>query len=308
MPRDQQPVLITAFLLDALLGEPPNQIHPVAWMGRIIVWARKSTPKKGRLLYGSILSWGGACVVWWLASHYLRFARSLPLPLNWLLQGTLMKMTFSLRGLDQAAAEVEHALLTGNLALAKEKLSWHLVSRDVSGLDEAQVAAAAIESVAENTSDGIIAPLLFYLVGGLPAALSYRYINTVDSMLGYRDDEREWLGKIPARTDDLLNLIPARLTALLILAASKGHGWQIWWRDASKTASPNAGHPMSAMAGALDVELEKVDHYVLGSGGKQPDADDLRESRRLFFAAIGLLLLLISLLPTGKRHAYTDSS
>jgi len=152
-------------------------------------------------------------------------------------------------------------------------VSWRLVSRDTATLSATQVSAATIESVAENLSDSVVAPLLYYAVGGLPAAFGYRFANTADAMVGYRDEVYEWLGKAPARLDDLFNLVPARLAAALIVAAapltgeSAGRAWRIWRRDAGKTASPNAGHPMSAMAGALDVELEKVGHYRLGAAG-----------------------------------------
>ena len=172
-------------------------------------------------------------------------------------------------------------------------MSWHLVSRDTAQLDEAQVAAAAIESVAENTSDGIVAPLLAYAVGGLPAALIYRYVNTGDSLLGYRDAEREWLGKIPARTDDLLNLIPSRVTALLFILL-RPQAWTVWRRDARLTASPNAGQPMSAMAGALNIELEKVAHYRLNAGARLPTLTTCKPRGHLYTAATllvaGLLL------------------
>jgi adenosylcobinamide-phosphate synthase len=202
----------------------------------------------------------------------------------------LLKTTISLRGLNNAAHEVETALRGDDLREARRLLSWHLVSRDTSQLDASQVAAAAIESVAENTSDGIIAPLVWYGVGGVSAALTYRYLQTCDSILGYRDAEREWLGKIPARTDDLLNLIPARLTALCIVAL-RPRGWHVWRRDAHLTASPNAGHPMSAMAGALDIELEKVGHYRLNARARSPETGDIRRARYLMFGAVGLFTI-----------------
>lgn len=121
-----------------------------------------------------------------------------------------------------------------------------------------------------------MAPLVSYLCAGLPGALAYRFANTADSMLGYRDAAREWLGKTPTRWDDLLNLVPARLTALLLIAGALLTGedarraCRVWRRDRRNTASPNAGHPMSAMGGALGVELEKVDHYTLSGGDRKP--------------------------------------
>jgi adenosylcobinamide-phosphate synthase len=192
---------------------------------------------------------------------------------------------------------VQHALEGQKLTEARRLLSWHLVSRDTSQLNESQISAAAIESIAENTSDGMIAPLFFYVLGGLPAAFAYRFANTVDSILGYHDTEYEWLGKFPARFDDMLNFVPARLTGLFIVLsapfyrASLTKAWNIMWRDSRKTASPNAGIPMSAMAGALGVELEKVDHYRLGQSLRSPSVHDLPRARCLLYVSVWMATL-----------------
>ena len=176
----------------------------------------------------------------------------------------------------QAAQAVASALARDDLNEARRLLAWHLVSRDTAILDKAQISAAVIESIAENTNDSIVAPALYYLLGGLPCALGYRFINTADALVGYRDIKHEWLGKVSARLDDLANVVTARLTAGLFIVAAHLAGedakraWQIWRRDSGQTASPNAGHPMSAAAGALGVELEKVEHYRLGAGGRGP--------------------------------------
>lgn len=295
--RDRSRILAMALLLDVTLSEPPSRWHPVVWFGSLIAALRRRAPKRGRLgslLYGGAISAGGMALVWTVTTLACRIVRKLPFPLDTLAEAWLLKTTFSARGLNRAALEVETALRAGHLAEARRLLSRHLVSRDTAQLNEALVTAAAIESVAENTSDGIIAPLLAYSVGGLPAALAYRYVNTGDSILGYRDAEREWLGKIPARADDVLNLIPSRLTALLFVLL-RPRAWAIWRRDARLTVSPNAGQPMSAMAGALDVELEKVAHYRLNAGARLPNVDDLRQARRLMLAAVALLTFLLLL-------------
>jgi adenosylcobinamide-phosphate synthase len=221
--------------------------------------------------------------------------------ITYLLIALFLKLTISLRGLDRAARDVQSALEAENLPEARRLLSWHLVSRDTSQLDESKVSAAAIESVAENSSDGIVAPLFFFTLGGLPAAFAYRFINTADSMLGYHDEEREWLGKIPARLDDVLNFIPARLAGLFIVlsapfcGASLSQAWKIMRRDSNQTASPNAGIPMSAMAGALGVELEKIGHYALGKGLRLPQSADLTRARRMLVVAVGFAALVFSL-------------
>lgn len=166
-----------------------------------------------------------------------------------------------------------------------------MVSRDTATLDTPRIAAATIESVAENSSDGVIAPLFYYAALGLPGAFVYRWLNTVDSLWGYRDPARQWLGKSGARADDVANWVPARLTAVLLMAAAwlfgdAGQAWRIWRRDAHLTASPNAGQPMSTMAGALGVELEKVGHYQLGAGLALPEAEDIRHAVTLMRGAV----------------------
>lgn len=299
-----------AWCIDLVLGDPPNRFHPVAYMGQAIAWAKRLAPRRsmrGRLLYGSAVVAGG-CITILAAGRLISGALvRLPFPLHWLAEAVLLKMLFSLSGLVKAAHQIQRALERDELDTARRLVRWHLVSRDTSQLRASHVAAATIESVAENASDGVIAPLLYYALGGLPAALAYRFVSTCDSMWGYRDAEHEWLGKAAARLDDLLNLLPARLTAMLIMVASWLLGedahmaWRVWRRDAAMTASPNAGHPMSVMAGALGVELEKIGHYRLGRGLRPPQAQDIQRSIRLVTIACGLATLLIALL-AGLLH------
>jgi adenosylcobinamide-phosphate synthase len=298
-------VLVLALLLDRFVGDPPNRYHPVACMGQVISAAERHAPpapppsggyrrRLAQLGYGAMLVVGGSLgskavgrLLGWIIS-------ALPAPLSWLAEAGLLKLTFSLRGLVGAADQVRRALESGDLPEARRLASWHLVSRDTGALTASQVAAATIESVAENASDGVVAPLVYYALGGLPAALAYRFVSTADSMLGYRDAAHEWLGKAAARLDDLLNLLPARLTASLIVLAAGLAGensqraLRIWRRDARLTASLNAGHPMSAMAGALGVELEKVGHYQLGGGQPAPTPSDIVRAVRLVYVVTAL--------------------
>jgi adenosylcobinamide-phosphate synthase len=296
-----------ALLFDLVLGDPPNRFHPTAWMGSLIRSLLRFRPRGNsfaELLYGILIVLMGISVTTSIGFGIQYITSFLPLWAEVLLQALFLKLTISLRGLDRAAREVQTALQNNNLREARRLLSWHLVSRDTSHLNESQVSAAAIESVAENTSDGIIAPLFFFAIGGLPGAFAYRFVNTADSMLGYRDVEREWLGKFSARFDDLLNFIPARLTGLFIVlaaplcGASLTNAWKIMWRDSRVTASPNAGVPMSAMAGVLGVRLEKVDHYQLGKGLRPSSVKDMLRARRILYMSIllnALVLLLVSL-------------
>jgi adenosylcobinamide-phosphate synthase len=296
-------VLWIAIVIDWLLGEPSNQRHPVAYMGRLIALLRRHAPQSGndsQFLYGAWITILGSGIVYLIGYTVFRLTDKLPYPFQLLVRGWILKTTFSWQGLDRAAHEVEVALRAGDIEEARRLLSWHLVSRDVSQLNEHQMSAAVIESVAENTSDGVIAPLVWYAVGDIPLALVYRYINTGDAMLGYRDIEREWLGKFFARTDDLLNLIPARLTAFLFIIV-RPQAWSIWQRDANKTSSPNAGHPMSAMAGALDIELEKVDHYTLNQGGALPTVQHISQARRVMMLACGIFALGLGVMLRQKH-------
>ncbi|MGZ3415502.1 MAG: adenosylcobinamide-phosphate synthase CbiB, partial [Isosphaeraceae bacterium] len=226
----------------------------------------------------------------------------LPPPFSILAEALVLKLMFSARSLVNAGEAVRRALESGELEAARRLVGWHLVSRDTSRLDDSQVAAAAIESLAENANDSIVAPLLFYAIAGLPGVLAYRFINTCDAMLGYRDLKREWLGKCSARVDDLANLVPARLTAALIILAGVPLGGSVpravrtWFRDSRVTASPNAGHPMSAAAGVLGVELAKCGHYRLGTGERLPAARDIARARRLVWSTTLLAMLGISVI------------
>ncbi|MEM7314950.1 MAG: adenosylcobinamide-phosphate synthase CbiB, partial [Planctomycetota bacterium] len=287
-------------------------LHPVAWMGSMIGWLRRVCPTDNWftcLLWGAGITVGGVCmlIVLGIACEHL-FLRSLngnsgfaSLVLNLLLNALVLKCCFGIRSLWQAADSVNDALRSSDLSDARHQLAYHLVSRDVDNLDESEISAATIESVAENTSDSVIAPFFFFLVAGVPGALVYRYINTCDAMLGYREGSLEWLGKVPARVDDLANLAPARITAvMMMLARLPAFGrlttaMRVWWRDAGKTASPNAGHPMSVAAGLLGVRLEKAGHYVLGESLRAPCQSDITAMNWLFGRTVFLAGAISSL-------------
>jgi adenosylcobinamide-phosphate synthase len=295
-------VLASAFALDLVVGEPPNPVHPVVWMGRLLRALKRQAPRApaAAFLWGALMAllgpllFGGAA---WLLLHALRSASAPVVAARLFLEIYLLKSAFAVRALALAAAQVARALVVQDLPGAREALR-SLVSRDTRGLDESRLAAAAIESVAENASDSLVAPLFYFLVLGVPGALAYRAANTLDALIGYHG-ETEWLGKPAARLDDLLNLVPARLTAALLVAASAFvhaspvRALRIWLRDASATESPNAGRPMAAMAGALGVELEKVGHYRLGAGQPPPGAHDIERAITLLGTACALAALLV---------------
>ncbi|MEM9367948.1 MAG: adenosylcobinamide-phosphate synthase CbiB [Planctomycetota bacterium] len=306
-------VLVSAVGIDLLFGEPHNRFHPVAWMGSIIGNLQRfgsSSNWLASLMWGLAITVAGSVVLMFLGI-VVEFAApprvrehdvSLLLVLGLLLNASMLKSCVGIRSLWNASNSVRDALSVGDLPEARRCLAYHLVSRDVRNLGESEISAATIESVAENTSDSVIAPVFFYLVAGMPGALVYRYINTCDAMLGYRTPSLEWLGKVPARTDDLLNLIPARITAALMLLPSlpKRHRFSralgIWWADSGKTESPNAGHPMSVAAGLIGIRLEKEGHYVLGERLRSPCHEDIATMNSLFQCTVLLAVSFVLVL------------
>ncbi len=291
-------ILGLAALLDLILGEPGNLWHPVAWVGRGLQWGGKQAPFHGRLallLTGALLLVGSSLFVATLVRTLVRWA----IGIGWLgilFQAWLLKCTFSLRGLVEAAREVKRALALGSVEEARRRVAWHLVSRPTERLSADQVASATVESVAENLTDSVVAPLFFYLLFGLPGAWVYRVANTSDALWGYREGELEYLGKPAAWLDDLLNWVPARLAGAgivlgaLIAGEAAGNAWRTMWRDHSRTASPNAGWTMAAMAGALGVALEKPGAYRLG-GGRLPTAGCVDRAIRVVVRASGLAVV-----------------
>jgi adenosylcobinamide-phosphate synthase len=292
-------VLVLAVALDLLLGDPPNRYHPVAWVGRLIALGRRwaaSVPTDLLVLYGALLIVvvTTTAVMGGLAAQAV--AGWLPWPGSLLAHAWLLKCTFSLRSLVAAVWEVRDRLEADDLAGAREAVGRHLVSRQVDKLEEGATASAAVESLAENLNDSWVAPLCFYLVGGLPGAWAYRAVNTADAMIGYRLGMQERLGGASARLDDLLNLVPSRLAALALVAGARIGGesgsraWEVWCRDGRSTASPNAGQTMAAMAGALGVTLEKRGYYRLGDG-PPPDVAVVDRAVGVFAAAAGVALV-----------------
>ena len=300
--------LLLAVVLDRLLPEPSERIHPVVWMGRAIAVMERAAPEGpiSAFLFGCaivIAVTGISAGLAWLAMIALAAIH----PLAYLVGGAIiLRTTFTVRGLSAAAKQTQQALENGGLEEARESLR-NLVSRDSATLTPPLVAAAAIESVAENTTDSYVAPWLAFALFGVPGAVVYRAVNTLDSMVGYRG-RYEYLGKAAARLDDIVNLIPARLSALLLLLGGAlgrlpvRRAWSIMVRDHGRTASPNAGFTISAMAGLLGTRLEKPDHYSLGDGMREPNEQDIGIAIRLAeqTAILGVMLAVVLL---TARHA-----
>lgn len=267
--------LLVALVLDATWGEPPPRLHPVVWAGHFLSRAQtvvpSSPPGRAGVLGG--MAWaGGALVSVGAATALSRCSRRLPAPIAALVTGTALWPLLSGRMLLAEVAGVERALATG-VPEGRAALS-RLVSRDTSSLTATEVRSAAIESLAENLSDAYVATLFWMALTGLPGAALHRYANTADAMWGYRTARWEHAGKVTARVDDLLNLAPARVTAVLLAGVRPSLLWRAR-REARRTPSPNGGWPMGTLALRLDVRLPKAGAYVLHPAGRDPTADDL---------------------------------
>ena len=295
-------VVSVAIALDLALGDPPNRLHPVAWIGRALGAGRRwlCTGAPARLLVtGALLTLGVTGLAAVAGALATALAAALG-PAGLLLEALALKCALSWRGLAAAARSVAAALEGGDLDGARASLGWHLVSRPTATLDGGQVASGAIESVAENLTDALVAPVACFVAFGLPGALAYRALNTADTMLGYRQGPLEYFGKVAARLDDAANLVPARLAALAIVIAAgtaSAAAWSAMARDHARTASPNAGWTMAAIAGALGVTLQKPAAYRLGRG-RMPVAGDIERGiaivrRAAVLAVLGLLALRI---------------
>ena len=299
--------LLAAICLDAAFGDPPTALHPVAWLGRLVRLAEAGAPAGAPWRRRAGIAAAAALpVTLALATVGLRRACGGGSTRRAIVEVLALDLTTALRTLLARADEVRAALERGAIEEARVLLGTHLVSRDTAGLAPSEVAGAAIESVAENLSDGVVAPWIAYAAAGLPGAVAYRAMNTLDAMWGYRTPPYADLGFGAARLDDLANLVPARVTAAAICAAAATAGadasgaLEAWGRDAGATASPNAGHPMAAMAGALGVTLAKRDAYRLNAAGREPTAADLARAigvarHAAVIAAAALLLVLLTI-------------
>jgi adenosylcobinamide-phosphate synthase len=296
--------LVVAYAADLRLGEPPNAIHPVAWIGSAIArgreWALAAGPR-GQLARGALLTASVCGASAGLAHALGALTARAPAIVSALLCAALLKPLFAVRALREAAFTVRDALERDDLDEARRALS-SLCSRDASALEGSSIAAAAVESLAENASDSIVAPVLYFGAFGLPGAAFYRASNTLDAMIGYHG-RFEWAGKVAARLDDALNLVPARVTALLLIVAGivcradARRGIAVLLRDGALTESPNAGRPMSAMAGLLGVRLEKAGHYALGDARRPIEARDITRAWRLVsVTAFGAVIVTAALL------------
>ncbi|MFO7757932.1 MAG: adenosylcobinamide-phosphate synthase CbiB [Roseovarius sp.] len=304
-------MMLTGLAIDLVLGWPGRLHarigHPVTWLGRVIsvLEARwNNGPRSIRFRMGALTI--GIVVALALVPAVLVQLLLPAGPLGWLIGGVLAWPLIALRSMHDHVAAVAQPLASGDLDGAREAVAM-IVGRDPALLDAAGVARAGIESLAENTSDGIVAPVFWGVIAGLPGIAAYKAINTLDSMIGHRSDRYEAFGKAAARLDDVVNLIPARLTGLLFALATLRHAVRsarVMARDARRHRSPNAGWPEAAMAGALGRRLsgpraygpQISDEPWLNADAPDPGPQDVHRALSLYARAMALLALALGLI------------
>ena len=302
-----------ALLLDLSFGDPKNKYHPTAWIGRLIATLTIFTKNQNSLFekVGGILLVTITCMIVISFLLILNFGISLvsfdyvSMILSVIIGGLLLKTTIAIRGMEIHAKNVLESIDQENLDNARVNLSM-IVKRNTKNLDKDHIISGVLESISENTVDGVTGPLFYYAIFGLPGAFVYRVINTADSMIGYKTDIFKNVGWFAATCDTILNYIPSRLTGLIMIvsAAILHHNWKesykIMIRDGKTTESPNAGFPMAALAGALETKFEKINHYKLGDGQITPTKDHVYSAIRmmkltsiLFFGIVTIPLITI---------------
>jgi len=305
-------LIAIAVMLDILLGDLEQLPHPVQLIGQFIALGDRflhSGRNRLDLWLGGLLTAvtvASAAGITWLVIS--KAANAAPL-LSALIATLVAWTTLALRGLDRAAARVERALIHDDLEQAR-RLMPALVGRDPQRLDRNAIIRATIESIAENSSDAVVAPLFYLLVGGPVAAMAYKAINTLDSMIGYTDARHLYFGRCAARLDDLANFVPARISGLALVAAAQlfnhrgNQAWMAMRNDASRHLSPNAGYPEAAMAGALGVQLGGAAVYrsevemraYLGRPDRPVHAGDIRNARWLLWTQCLIAFLFMTAL------------
>jgi len=301
-------VLLLAAAIDIIFGEPPAAVHPVVWIGKLINILKNAAPKTHRKLYGVAMAL--CCVLFagllGYSVLYITALPGVPVFLALIIEAYFLKATFAINCLLSPARQIYKYLEENRLDKVREMLPIY-VSRNTSKLTRTQMSSAVIESVSENYVDGILSPIFYYaLFGefGLVAAYIFKAISTLDSMVGYKTEPYRELGYFSAKSDDVLNWIPARMSVIFILAAAFTisllpkklgkinplNSVKSALEDGMKTPSPNSGYPMAATAGALGVKLEKPDTYVLGASYPPTEVKDIKRVSQLIAIASGFSL------------------
>jgi len=298
-------VLILAVLLDLIFGEPPAFLHPVVWIGKLIGFLKEKAPKRNRRLYGIfmaliVITFAVAIA---LAVVFIAHLEFMPFAVGVLIQAFFLKASFAIKCMVQPAKEIQK-ILDKDIETARQELITY-VSRDTSKLDRSQIISAVTESISENYVDALLTPIFFYVVFGpfgLPAAYLFKAASTLDSMVGYKTEKYIRLGWFSAKSDDVLNWIPARLSPFFIAAGAAfsnllrgdlekftpAEGLKRAFKEHNTTPSPNSGWPMAAAAGVLQVRFEKPNTYIIGDAYKRPEPADI--------SRVSILIILTSVL------------
>ncbi len=261
--------LPAAVVLDLLMGDPHGWPHPVRWMGKAIEWFEPLCRKRfnSERLAGAAFSIFLLAATWVLTFSVLKALVAVHPVAGWIAETVVIYYCLSIRSLRDAAMEIYHLLTAGRVDVARQRVSY-IVGRDVERYQAPDIARATVETVAENFVDGVLSPLFFVTIGGAPLMMAYKMVNTMDSMVGYKNERYRRFGTVAARIDDVANFIPARLSVLMIAAAAQllsgRHGLRALKtgvKEGHRHSSPNAGYPEAAFAGALAVKLNGPNYY-----------------------------------------------
>ena len=300
-----------AYVLDLIFGDPQNVVHPVQVIGKIISAGEKVLlRKKYKFLAGAVLNIFTVSITYTLM--YL-ISKSVKISVFFMIiEIYLMYTIFSINSLAREGNRVYRILKEGDIEKARKDLSY-LVSRDTETMDEKMIIRSTMETISENTVDGIVAPMFYMFLGGMPLAMAYKAINTLDSMVGYKNEKYMDFGKFSAKVDDAANFIPARITGILIVLASMILGYdyknslKIFIRDRKNHSSPNSAHSEASVAGALGVQFggkvsyfgKETDKPTIGDKTKEFELEDIRKNIRIMYVTSFLSLVIFSLIFTG---------
>ena len=300
-----------AYVLDLIFGDPQNVVHPVQVIGKIISAGEKVLlRKKYKFLAGAVLNIFTVSITYTLM--YL-ISKSVKISVFFMIiEIYLMYTIFSINSLAREGNRVYRILKEGDIEKARKDLSY-LVSRDTEMMDEKMIIRSTMETISENTVDGIVAPMFYMFLGGMPLAMAYKAINTLDSMVGYKNEKYMDFGKFSAKVDDAVNFIPARITGILIVLASMILGYdyknslKIFIRDRKNHSSPNSAHSEASVAGALGVQFggkvsyfgKEINKPTIGDKIKDFELEDIRKNIRIMYVTSFLSLVMFSVISVG---------
>ncbi|MBM7623599.1 adenosylcobinamide-phosphate synthase CbiB [Sporohalobacter salinus] len=302
-------IVTIAVVLDLIIGDLERITHPVVIIGNFIDWGENRLRQVvdtslGERIAGLFLAITTIGLTWFMTYLLVMTTVKLNSTFGLIIKILLLSTTLSINGLAQAAKGIHQPLLNGDFTQACRRLNW-IVGRDTEDLSESEIVRATVETVAENTVDGILSPLFYVFLGGVPLAMAYKAVNTLDSMLGYKNECYHFFGWASARIDDVANIIPARISGLLfpiaafLLGKNGFQSFKMVLRDARKHPSPNGGYSEAAMAGALGVRLGGLNYYqgepsfreYLGDETRKLKASDIKTAIYLMYLTTGLFLI-----------------